>query len=343
MCLNDGNVRPDVRRMSSKLKNIIKYALSLAVAVLLMYFCFRGVNWEEFVESLAGCRWWWVGASILVGVFSNWFRSERWREILLPVDERTGHLTTFNAVNIGYLANFVFPRIGEFVRCGIVSKDSRDGRASYDRVLGTVVTERSFDMIVMLLILIVFLAFKWTEFGTFFIDRMWVPLSRRLNFSLWWIAFAAILLLAAIIFLIIYYRNRNTFAGKLWGFCRGMWDGVVSCFRMKGGWKFLIYTVLIWAMYFLMSYTSLRAVPLLDGLTAIDALFLMLAGSLGWVVPVPGGFGAFHYIVALALSTVYNLPFELGIIFATISHESQSLMMAVTGLGSYISEIVRKY
>lgn len=328
--------------MSVKLKNIIKYALSLAVAVLLMYFCFRGVNWSDFVGSLSGCRWWWVGASILAGVLSNWFRSERWREILLPVDDRTGRLTTFNAVNIGYLANFVFPRIGEFVRCGVVSRDSRDGKASYDRVLGTVVTERSFDMIVMLLILIVFLAFKWTEFGTFFLDRMWVPLSRRLNFSLWWIVVAAVLALAAMVFLIIHYRNRNAFAGKLWGFCRGMWDGAVSCFRMRNGWKFLIYTVLIWAMYFLMSYTSLRAVPLLDGLNAVDALFLMLAGSLGWVVPVPGGFGAFHYIVALALSTVYDLPFELGIIFATISHESQSVMMALTGLASYVSETLRK-
>ena len=70
-------------------------------------------------------------------------------------------------------------------------------------------------------------------------------------------------------------------------------------------------------------------------------MFLMLVGSLGWLVPVPGGFGAFHYVVALALSTVYSLPFELGIIFATISHESQSLMMAVTGLGSYASEFIR--
>ena len=328
--------------MSLKLKNILKYVLSLSVAAILMYFCFRGVNWSEFVGSLAGCRWWWVAASIVVGVLSNWFRSERWREILLPVDGQTGHLTTFNAVNIGYLANFVFPRIGEFVRCGVVSKDSKDGKASYDRVLGTVVTERSLDMLVMMLILFVFLVFKWNEFGAFFVDRMWVPLSQRLNFSLWWIVAAVLALACAGIYLIIHYRNRSAFAGRLWGFCRGLWDGIVSCFRMKGWWKFLSYTVLIWLMYFLMSYTSLRAVPLLDDLTAVDAMFLMLVGSLGWVVPVPGGFGAFHYIVALALSTVYSLPFELGIIFATISHESQSLMMAVTGLGSYISEIVRK-
>lgn len=328
--------------MSLKLKNILKYLLSLSVAAVLMYFCFRGVNWSEFAESLSLCRWQWVGASILIGVVSNWLRSERWREILLPVDGRTGHLTAFNAVNIGYLANFVFPRAGEFVRCGVISKNSRDGKAGYDKVLGTVVTERGFDMIVLFLILIAFLALKWTEFGAFFIDRMWGPLSGRMDFSLWWIAAVVVLLAVAALLLVLHYRRRSVLAGKIWGFCKGLWEGALSCFRMKGWWKFLCYTALIWLAYFLMSYTSLRAVPLLDSLSAVDALFLMLAGSLGWVVPVPGGFGAFHYIVALALSTVYDLPFDLGIIFATISHESQSIMMVVTGFSSYVSETVRK-
>ena len=209
--------------MSRKLKNVIKYVLSLAVAALLMYFCFRGVNWTEFVVSLSGCRWWWVAASILAGVLSNWFRSERWREILLPVDGHTGHVTTFNAVNIGYLANFVFPRIGEFVRCGVISKDSKDGKASYDKVLGTVVTERSLDMIVMLLILFVFLLVKWDEFGTFFVDRMWIPLSQRLNFSLWWIVVAVVIIMARPSALLYVPVNAAPLRGNCGSSAEGFW------------------------------------------------------------------------------------------------------------------------
>ena len=72
--------------------------------------------------------------------------------------------------------------------------------------------------------------------------------------------------------------------------------------------------------------------------TRVDALFLMVAGSLGWLVPVPGGFGAFHFVVSIALSTIYGIPFELGIIFATLSHESQAITMAVCGGGSYLYE-----
>lgn len=326
----------------------MKYTLSLVLAAVLLWFCFREVNWQEFLESLKGCRWEWVMLSILAGVLSNWFRAERWREILLPLDAGTSRRSVFNSVNIAYLANFIFPRIGEFVRCGVVSRDSavqgdrKDGQGlGYDKVLGTVVTERSIDLLMMFGILVGFLCLKWNEFGAFFIDNIWLPASGRLNLNLWWIA---VILLAAVglcVAFVVFFRDRNVLASKLWSILKGVGEGLVSCFRMKNAWKFILHSVLIWLMYFLMSYTSMRAVPLLDSLGLADAMFLMLVGSLGWLVPVPGGFGAFHYIVALALSTVYSLPFELGIIFATISHESQSIMMALTGLVSYADEIFR--
>ena len=326
----------------------MKYTLSLVLAAVLLWFCFREVNWQEFLESLKGCRWEWVMLSILAGVLSNWFRAERWREILLPLDAGTSRRSVFNSVNIAYLANFIFPRIGEFVRCGVVSRDSavqgdrKDGQGlGYDKVLGTVVTERSIDLLMMFGILVGFLCLKWNEFGAFFIDNIWLPASGRLNLNLWWIA---VILLAAVglcVAFVVFFRDRNVLASRLWSILKGVREGLVSCFRMKNAWKFILHSVLIWLMYFLMSYTSMRAVPLLDSLGLADAMFLMLVGSLGWLVPVPGGFGAFHYIVALALSTVYSLPFELGIIFATISHESHSIMMALTGLVSYADEIFR--
>lgn len=332
--------------MKEKSRKLIKYSLSLILAIVLMYFCFKGVKWEDFWNGLKECRWGWVLLSIAIGLVSNWFRSERWKQLLLPVDEKTDSMTVFNAVNIGYLANFVFPRIGEFVRCGVISKKSK--KASYDKVVGTMVTERSFDILVLLVLILVFVAIKWEEFGAFFRDHIWLPMSAKLNFSIWWIVAISVLLVAVLVFVTFRFADRSPVLRKISSIFSGLWTGVISCIRMDARKQLLfhLHTILLWISYLLTSYTVMRAIPALDCLGWADAMFLMLVGSVGWVVPVPGGFGAFHYIVSLAVQTVYapvyGLSFTLGLFFATLSHESQSVMMIVTGLFSYIYEMVKK-
>jgi len=67
-----------------------------------------------------------------------------------------------------------------------------------------------------------------------------------------------------------------------------------------------------------------------------DAFFIMMVGSLGWMVPVQGGFGAYHFLVSAALVPVYGLSQQTGLVFATISHESQILQMLVNGIISLV-------
>ena len=315
------------------------------------------------MNGLRSCHWGFVLLSMAASIVAFWFRGLRWREILLPIDPSIRKRTTFNAVNIGYIANFVFPRIGEFVRCGFITKNSAPAepdesghadmdagsdaglermivrkKASYDKVLGTVVLERAWDMVVMFCFLIALLLFKWQDFGKFFVDEMWRPIARAVDFSIWWIVLGLLILLGIAVWRIVASRERNPFFGKICGVFSGLWQGLVSFVKMDNKWRFLFYTLVIWAMYWLMSASTMWALPDLGALGLSDALFLMVAGSLGWLVPVPGGFGAFHYIVSLALSAIYGIPFEQGIVFATLSHESQAITMAICGGASYLYE-----
>lgn len=328
--------------MNKKISKFLKYILSACVAVLLLYFSFREVEWKDFLEGLRSCRWEFILLSMAAGIAAFWFRGLRWRQLLLPIDPSTRRITTFNAVNIGYIANFVFPRIGEFVRCGVVTRRSAENKASYDKVLGTVVLERGWDMLTMLLLLVVLLGARWEKFGGFFMEQMWEPVSARLDFSIWWI----VALLAAsglgCFWFIWKFRASGGFCSKIWGLFEGLLQGFSSCLRMEGKWRFFVSTALIWGMYWLMAAATMWAIPVLDGLNMIDALFLSLAGSLGWLVPVPGGFGAFHFVVSLALQAIYGIPFETGIIFATLSHESQAITMALFGGLSYGYESLKK-
>ena len=313
--------------------------MSLAVAGVLLYFSFRGVKWEDFIDGLKECRWEFIVLSMIASIIAFWLRGLRWRQILLPIDPSTTRLTAFNAVNIGYIANFVFPRIGEFVRCGVIS--SR-GRATYDRVLGTVVLERGWDLVVMFLVAVALLVFRWEKFGSFFVEKMWRPIEDSLNFSMWWVVAATVLVLAVGCLAIWKYRDRSRVYSKAISILKGILDGFTSAFRMDGKLMFLLYTILIWGMYWLMAVCTMYAIPDLGYLNAVDALFLMIAGSFGWLVPVPGGFGSFHFIVSLALSTIYGIPAGLGVIFATLSHESQAVTMVLCGGLSYFYETFRK-
>lgn len=354
-----------------KTADILKYLISVALAAVLLYFSFRGVNWADFLAGLKNCRWKWIFVAMAAGVMSFWLRGLRWRRLLLPIDRTTSRKVAYNAVCIGNLANLVLPRIGEFVRCGFITRHSaavqdssadtdnasaagKPRMASYDKVLGTVVLERSWDVLTLLCLVAVVMACLWDRFGNFFIDKILTPVMGGLDFSLWWIAAGALLAGCAAVWLLWKLRERSRVASALFRFLKGLLQGVVSCFRMEKWWIFLADTLLIWLMYWLMSESVLLAlqgmdtsaltpeftdaVALLGHMGPLDMLFLMLVGSLSSLVPVPGGFGAFHYIVAAALSTVYGVPFGMGIIFATLSHESQALAMLLSGGVSYVSE-----
>jgi len=325
--------------MGSTLKKILKYVISASIAAVLLWFSFRDVEWSDFMAGVRSCRWEFILLSMAAGAFAFWLRGLRWRQLLLPIAPEISRITTFNGVNIGNISNFVFPRIGEFVRCGVITRRTT---ATYDKVLGTVVLERGWELLVMLLMLAIVIIGGFDRFGTFFMDQIWLPMTARFSFSLWWVIAALAVAGMALIYMIWKYRVSNPFCIKVWGIFRGLAQGFTSCLKMEKKWLFFAYTACIWLTYWLMAASIMWAAPFLEGLDLIDALFLSLVGGLGFAVPVPGGIGAFHFIIGLALSTVYGIPMETGIIYATLSHTSQAITQILFGAGSYAYETMAK-
>lgn len=324
--------------MKDTLKKVIKYTLSVALAVALLWVSFREVEWADFMSGVKECRWIWVVLSMLGGAFAFWLRAIRWRQLLLPLDDSITRTTTFNGINIGNISNFLFPRIGEFVRCGVIVRHSK--RASYEKVLGTVVLERSWELLVMLMLLAVVLIFGFDRFGSFFVERIWEPMSQKFDTGLWWMLFAVCVLGVGVLALFWRLRNANGVCAKIWGVLKGIAQGFSTCFKMEHKWLFFAYTAFIWLTYWFMAYAIVKAAPFLDNLDLIDALFLSLVGGLGFAIPVPGGIGAFHFIISMTLSVMYGVPVELGVVYATLSHTSQAITQIIFGLGSYAHEAV---
>ena len=343
--------------MDKKLTNIGKYLLWTAVAALLLYFSFRNVNWRDFGDALRECHWGYVVLSMVLGAVVLFLRALRWRMQILPLDATTSRVTCWNAYNLCMLTNIVLPRVGEVVRCGVVTRHSaRDAEGkrlvTIDKALGTVVVDRLWDGVSILVVLLLILTLLWGRFGSFFTETLFPGLSGKTH--LWWILALGALLTGGFIFMCWRLRDRNGIWGRVWGWIRGLYDGLLSCLHMHRGWLFILYTVLIWLLYWLMSACIIWALQGIDpasvgpelgdalekisGLGMADALFLMFAGAVSSLIPVPGGFGAFHGVVAGALSSLYGIPFGAGLIFATLSHESQVIVNAFCGACSYIHE-----
>ena len=324
--------------MDDKTSKITKSVFWALIAVLLLWFSFRGVDWAEFWRVIRTSRWGYVLLAMSAGVLSFFLRAFRWRLLLLPVEPQTRRLDCYDGVTIGRLSDFVVPHVGELVRCGYVVSP----RMTYDKALGTVVLERTWDILMLLLMTVLLLVFRGDRFGEFFMEKMLEPAATRLNISLWWLLALLVALAAVAVWAIFALRHRSRFCGRAAGFFKGLGQGFSSFLHMKGKGMFLLLTVLLWTMFLLMSWFIIKAVSAYAAFTLADALFIMLVGSLASIVPVPGGFGAFHYLVALALQTVYGIPFETGLIFATLSHESQALTTVVCGLVSYSRQALRR-
>lgn len=325
--------------MKDIFKKILKYLLSVALAAVLLWFSFREVEWADFVAELQCCRWGFIVLSMAAGAFAFWLRGLRWRRLLLPFDSSITRVTTFDGINVGNISNFVFPRIGEFVRCGVITRRSK---ATYDKVLGTVVLERGWELLVMLLLLAVVVVGGFDRFGDFFVRQIWGPIASRFDVNLWWIVAVIVVVCTAGIYALWRFRTSDGILGKVWSVLSGIIQGFSSCLKMEKKWLFFAYTLLIWLVYWFMAASTMWAAPFLDELNLVDALFLSLVGGLGFAVPVPGGIGAFHFIISLALFGVYDIPMETGIIYATLSHTSQAITQIIFGLCSYVYEAIRK-
>ena len=320
--------------MKEKVAKTLKYSFWAVLAIVLLYFCFRGIDWAELWDVLKRCRWAFVIAAMLCGVASFIFRALRWRLLLAAEEPATRRIDCYDGFTIGRMCDFVIPHVGEFVRCGYVTK----GRLTYDKALGTVVLERAWDILMLFLLIAALLVCRWAEFGGFFIERILTPAAQRLDISLWWLLAIIVAAIAAVVAIIFALRNKSRICRSVADFCKGIAQGFSSCIRMPRKGLFFVLTVLLWLMFLLMSWFIIKAIPDDLGLTLVDALFIMLVGSVAGIVPVPGGFGAFHYLVAIALQTIYGIPFETGIIFATLSHESQAVTMALCGAASYFHQ-----
>jgi uncharacterized protein (TIRG00374 family) len=315
------------------------------VTIGLIWFSLRGLTVGEGEDKLDYLlRTWqnahkgWLVLMAVIAMASHVIRAERWKMLLEPAGYSTKLSYSFLSLMTGYLVNLVIPRGGEVSRCYNLYKLDK---TPVDISFGTVVLERIADVICLLL-LIGFSFFMESEKLFAFIDTL--PLgsdhSSRVKTIL---LIVAILIVIGLAFIWVVKKNRklNAFVKKTW---YGFREGLLSVFKLKNKGLFIFYSVLIWFLYFVMSYSVILAFPETDhlGVSAVFSLFAI--GAIAMAVPLPGGTGSYHVLVPQGLVFLYHVPQADAIAFTFIFHGWQTAIMIVGGAVSLIitSVMVKK-
>lgn len=249
--------------------------------------------------------------------------------------EPTGHMvnkwSSFHSLMVGYLINLVVPRGGEISRSYNLYKLEK---TPIEMSFGTVVVERIVDVCCLLILLLLSFGLEWDNLMLFFENIGIGKSSASMTIPSWvWIALVALSILASIIFT---FRKHERLKKIIDGFKEGLF--AVLKLNRKG--LFLFYSLLIWILYFLMTYSVMLAFDQTSGLGVGAVLIIFAIGAIAMAVPLPGGLGSYHTLMPIGLVMIYQIPKNDAISFVFVFHGWQTIVMILGGVFSLIATYV---
>lgn len=327
MCKNK-----ELYKSSTLLKQIIRTGLRILIPFVvgagILYWMYQGTSWVEVSDVLLHrMNWSWMLFSLFFGILPQMLRGWRWKLALEPLNEHPRNATCVYSIFVSYAASLVIPRIGEITRCGTLKKVEG---TSFSKSLGTVVTERIVDSLFMLAVTGVTLLLQLNVFTRFF-NRTGTNIGhltgRFSNLQLWF-CLALLALLAWGGYRIL---RRTSFYGRIKEAFHNLFSGISSLCHMKHLGRYLLYSIAIWACYYLHFYLAFYSFDFTSHLGPVEGLTAFCAGSYAVLIPTPNGAGPWHFAVKTML-VIYGLSAGNAILFALVVHTLQTGLIIVLGI-----------
>jgi len=314
--------------LNKKTSKTLWYVVFLALGVALLWFSFRNIDLSQLWTDIKGAKYSWMLLSLACLAISLYFRALRWNIQIEALGYKTRASSTYGAVLIAYLANCIFPRLGEVVRCSVLK---RKENIPFDKTLGSVISERIIDLLVLFGLAFLVIVFQWKLLGSLITSWM-VPLVNKLINN---VLLGIIVIVAGIVFIIFLVKiiRKNKKIASLW---HGFIDGIKSVVTMKKKWRFILYTLAVWGFYVLMTWLPFYMLAETSHLGVVEAVTLLGIATMGIVAPVPGGIGTYHFIAITLLSGFYGISEQVAGSFAAINHGSQMIFYLITGILAYV-------
>jgi glycosyltransferase 2 family protein len=305
----------------------LKIGFFFLIGILLIWWSLHQIppqEWDKFTLSLKHSKFWIIIPVFFILGLSHFIRALRWRLIMEPLGYKPSVTNTFLAVLIGYLANSAVPRLGEVLKCTILSKYEN---VPAEKIVGTIVAERAFDVMCLGLVFLLALTLQFNV-----IEAGWQQLNAAKDPSHAgqpWVMYilGGITLLALLFFWIF----KKRFAHLIVSFNKiilGVWEGVMSATKLKKHNLFFFYSFCIWFLYLLATFIGLYGT---EGTASSfsTAISCLAYASIGMIIT-PGGIGAYAYFLAKVLE-LNGIEYALGLANGTLQWFSQFIIVLVLG------------
>ncbi len=329
--------------MKKNIFTALKLILFISIGFLFVWLFFKDLDAsqiDQIKDSFSKANYWWLILSFFIGLLSHVLRTFRWKMLLETINYNPSFKNTFLSLMIGYFANLAIPRLGEVSRCTVLAKYEK---IPFEKSFGTVIGERAFDIFIFLILFFVNLMVQYKRISGYVHKMVYEPLSMKFAFiGKGYVLYGLIILTILTILLIIIFHKRLIkfrLYQSLIKIIRGFWDGLKSLTKVKKPLAFISYTVLIWLMYYLMTYVCFYCFDYTSnpGLLAVLSVFIM--GTVAIMI-VQGGVGIYPVLVAGTLTlygiTDWNDKNLIGFALGCLMWGSQTFIIILAGIVSLI-------
>ncbi|MFK7971862.1 MAG: YbhN family protein [Bacteroidia bacterium] len=289
---------------------------------------------DKLLADFGTVHLFWIFVSIGIYLLSNLSRAIRWRMMVEPLGTRMNLRNTFMAVMAGYLANTLLPRAGEVAQCGLLSRYEGVG---VEKLFGTITVSRIIDVLSLGTVTGLMFLFEFDKVNAFFAGDGLGTNGGGGN-AMYYLLALGVAGLAGL-GVMFWQKEKLIQYGifkKIFSIIEGFWEGIKAVGKVRSvGW-FVFHSVLIWTCYFLMHYVAFFAFDPIADLPPEAGLTIFVFGSLGMVVPVPGGMGAYQWLVKIAFVTFYGIAAAEAFSAANILFWPIFITNITLGLASFL-------
>lgn len=323
--------------MPAALKSFLKFLFFLSLGCLILYFLYQSQN-ANYIEDcklkgipLADCslvdkiiadfkstNLIWLLIVCILFMVTNLFRVYRWRDMVNSLGYQPRTVNIFSSIMIGYFANLAIPRIGEFIRAGVISKYDD---INFETSFGAIVLERLVDVLMLLIAITLMIILGGPRIMSYLEENSVITTQQII-----YLAIFGLICLGIGIYVyrrLVQAESQNKIVNFIQSKIAGFSDGINSIRTVENKGMFWLYSFGIWIGYFLMTWLAFFSFGPTSDLGPVSGLVSFVFGGLGIVFPSPGGLGSYHFMVSQSLMLYEVNPADAFsfafILFFTIS------------------------